>query len=161
MSKNKFKIGERVHLVDEDGDVDTDAVGVIEEFHSRVEDDVTIYFANVLWECESEVEEVDVSLLQLEGDKDELEAEFKKVFEKHAQEINDQLEIASLAIAKAEKLSEKYGLPFYAQVSPLSQNYWPASFDEKFGGLDPNFVNDLTEAYNADGDSGWRHSRIC
>jgi hypothetical protein len=93
----------------------------------------------------------------------ELEEEFKALVEKHSKEIDEQLEIARKAIQKAQTISEKYGIPFYAGVSPLGQSYFPGSFPEKFGELDSEFVSDTTGAYSEyynDG-CGWEHSSIC
>lgn len=92
-----------------------------------------------------------------------LEQEFTDVVNKHRSEIEDQLKIASKAIAKAEKLSEKYGIPFYSNVSPLGQNYTPASFDEKFGELDHDMVYEIADIYPG-GEyhtEGWEHSAVC
>jgi hypothetical protein len=72
-----------------------------------------------------------------------LEDEFKALADKFDDEVGIQLEIAEKAIKEAVKISEKYGIPFHAQVSPLSQTYTPASFEEKFGDLDREFVSDV------------------
>lgn len=159
MSDNDFKVGDCVQCVDEDDEVI--GVGIIQELYSREDNGEMVDFAHVIWEDNVHSTEEYISMLQPKEDSSELETEFKKVFEAHAQEIDDQLEIAAKAIAKATKLSEKYGLPFYASVSPLSQPYWPSSFSKKFHGLDSDFVSDLTSAYNEYGEDGWRHSSIC
>lgn len=159
MSNNEFKVGDRVKELDEDGDVQ--GIGVIEELHSREDDGIMHDFANVLWNGASQVEEVRVEFLEQEGEEDELEAEFKKVVEAHQSKIDEQLAIAAKAIAKAEKISEKYGIPFYSGVSPLSQPYYPSSFSTKFGGLDSGFVSDITGTYNEYDSEGWRHSSVC
>ena len=93
----------------------------------------------------------------------ELEAAFQKVADAHMHQIEEQLEIAAKAIAKAEKIAEKYGLPFQASVSPLSQSFTPESFWEKFGDLDSDFVMDITDAYLGEehGEAGWEHSAVC
>lgn len=98
-----------------------------------------------------------------EEDTSDLEAEFRKVFKSHIDKIDKQLEIASKAIAKAEKLAEKYGLPFSSNVSPLSQSYFPESFVEKFGDLDSDTVYDITGAYTSyyNEGAGWEHSAVC
>jgi len=159
MSNNEFKVGDRVQCVDEDDEVI--GVGVIQELHSREDDGEMVDFANVLWDGTSKAAEVHVEFLEPEKDESELEAEFKKVVEAHQSKIDEQLAIAAKAIAKAEKISEKYGIPFYSGVSPLSQPYWPASFSTKFGGLDSDFVSDITGTYNEYDSEGWRHSAVC
>ena len=93
----------------------------------------------------------------------ELEEEFKKLVAKHSQKIDEQLIIAAEAISKAEKISEQYGIPFYAGVSPLSQSYFPATFARNFSDLDADFVTDITGAYTdyyGEGE-GWEHSAVC
>jgi len=140
MSDNDFKVGDRVQYTDEDGEV---LVGIIVKLFPFDDDGQMVNFADVVWYDDNKSEPVALEFLEPEADETELEVEFKKVFEKHSQEIEDQLETAAKAITKAEKLSEKYGLPFHAQVSPLSQPYWPASFSTKFDG------------------EGWRHSAFC
>ncbi len=96
-----------------------------------------------------------------EEDLSELEAEFTAACEKHMVEIDKQIEIASKALQKAEKLAEKYGIPFHSHITPISQSYAPSSFYEKFNGLDSEFVYDLTSACVDDGCQGWEHSSIC
>lgn len=93
----------------------------------------------------------------------ELEAEFRALVKKHQAEIDEQLKIASKAIAKAEKLSEKYGIPFSSGVSPLGQSYTPASFQDKFGELDRETVMEITDVYpGGEYDmEGWEHSAVC
>jgi len=54
-------------------------------------------------------------------------------------------------------------LPFSANVSPLSQSYFPESFVDKFSDLDSDTVYDITGAYTSyyhDG-AGWEHSAVC
>lgn len=86
-----------------------------------------------------------------------LETEFEALYNKHVKKIEEQLNIAAKAISKAEELSEKYGIPFYAGVSPLSQSYTPGSLDED---LDKDFISDLTGIYPGEYE-GWEHSAVC
>jgi len=160
MSEYNFEIGDRIQHTDEDDDV---TVGEIKSLFSKNEDDEIVEYANVLWDGKEEVESWELELLDHEEDEDELEAEFKAVVEAHMEEIEEQVEIAAQAIKKAEELSEKYGLPFRSSITPLSQSYHPASYSEKFSGLDYEFVANVTGAYSVyhnDGD-GWEHSAVC
>jgi hypothetical protein len=90
----------------------------------------------------------------------ELEQEFRDVCDKVYPKISAQIEIARKAITKAEKLSEKYGVPFDSDITPLSMSYKPTSFDEKFGELDGDKVYDISGVCNMDYD-GWEHSGVC
>src|SRR5277367_6154618 len=160
MSEYNFEIGDRIQHTDEDDDV---TVGEIKSLFSKNEDDEIVEYANVLWDGKEEVESWELELLDHEEDEDELEAEFKAVVEAHLEEIEEQIQIATDAISKAEELSEKYGLPFRAGVSPLRQSYYPTTFHSKFGSLDQAVVSDITGAYSEyhnDG-AGWEHSAVC
>lgn len=160
MSKHTFKVGDRVQYWDED-----DREHLFGEIKSIFIEDTAddLEFASVLWDDYSETEDWATDLLEPEGTEDELEAEFKKTCDAHMQEIEEQLELADQALAKAVELSEKYGLPFYADASPLAQSYFPMSFEKKFSGLDEEFVSELTDActeYYGEG-AGWEHSDVC
>jgi hypothetical protein len=96
-----------------------------------------------------------------DDDTSKLEAEFQKVYDDHNEEICEQLRIANAAIGKAEELSEKYGLPFDAGVSPLRQAYWPNSYSDKFGELDTDFVGNVTDCFSEYHEGGWEHSAVC
>lgn len=161
MSENTFAVGDRVQVVEDDELI----TGTIQLLFSKEEEDGSVEYASVHWDglAEDELEDWELDLLEPEGTQDELEVEFQKVYEKHADQIHEQLEIASKAIAKAEKIAEKYGIPFSASVSPLGQSYFPASFPEKFRELSLNFVSDLTGAYSeyANDGCGWEHSAVC
>lgn len=161
MSEHNFAVGDRVQYRDEDeGEI---LVGEIKSLLSKEEDGETINCAMVMWDSEGDVEEWDVELLEPEGEEDELEAEFKKVAEAHMDEIEDQLEIAAKAIAKAQEISEEHGLPFYASVSPLSQTFTPGSFYANYSELSRDFVYNLTEAFPGGEyeQEGWEHSQVC
>ena len=90
----------------------------------------------------------------------ELEAQFKQLCDDHMKEIDEQINIAREAIAKAEKISEKYGIPFGSNITPLSMDYTPASFFGKFDELDSEFICDITGAYCNEYE-GWEHSAVC
>jgi hypothetical protein len=99
-----------------------------------------------------------------------IEQEFKELVDAHIKEINEQIDIAREAIGKAEKLSDKYGLPFSSDITPLGMGYTPQSFYDKYGQdedgdnlLDKSWVCDLTGAYPGGeyGYSGWEHSAVC
>lgn len=160
MSEYTFAVGDRVQYLDEDDDL---FVGEVKSLFSREEDGETVAFASVLWDDSEDAEDWELELLEPEGEEDELEAEFQKLCDEHMEEIDAQLQIASDAIAKAEELSEKYGLPFSAGVSPLSQSYTPTSYYEKYRNLSTGFVSDLTGAYPGGeyDNEGWEHSAVC
>jgi len=159
MSKHNFEVGDRVQYREEDEDI---LVGEIKRLGSATEEGEVIHTATVQWDSEDGTEEYYVDMLEPEGEEDELEAEFKKVVDDHMQEIEDQLKIASDAISKAEELSEKYGLPFRAYVSPLSQSYFPTTFSDKFGELDSDFVSEIAGAWSEyPSEGGWEHSQVC
>jgi hypothetical protein len=94
-----------------------------------------------------------------EGSDTELEQEFKKACEKALPKIEEQIEIARKAIAKAEKISEKYGVPFESDITPLSMAYTPCSFYERFRKLDSETIYDFAGAY-PDEYEGWEHSAV-
>lgn len=160
MNEHKFALGDRVQLREEDEET---LVGEIKGLRSTEENGETINLADVLWDVYTETEECYVDTLEVEGQEDELEVEFKKVAEAHMDEIEDQLEIAAKAIVRAQEISEEHGLPFYAGVSPLSQTYTPGSFYSNFSELSRDFVYNLTEAFPGGeyGQEGWEHSAVC
>jgi len=147
-----FAVGDRV-VLDED---DERVCGEIKSLTSPKS-------AMVLMDDTGEEEEWGLQYLSLEGEHDELEAEFEALVDSHMQEIEVQLEAASKAMSKAEELSEKYGLPFSSGVSPLSQSYTPGSYHAKFSDLSRGFVADLTGAYPGGeyDNEGWEHSAVC
>ena len=61
------------------------------------------------------------------------------------------------ALAKAELISEKHGIPFYSYISPLSQGYKPNSFHEKWANL-----KDIESLLEVDLEyEGWQYSAVC
>lgn len=158
MSKHTFKVGDRVQYWNEDNE--EYQFGEIKSFFRLASG---AHCASVMLDDDIDPHDMATDLLEPEGTEDELEAEFKKTCDAHMQEIEDQLELADQALAKAVELSEKYGLPFYAGASPLAQSYFPMSFEKKFSGLDEEFVSELTNAYTqyyGEG-AGWEHSDVC
>jgi hypothetical protein len=92
----------------------------------------------------------------------ELEKEFSDLVKVAKDQIEAKLKEARYAIQEAQNISERYGVPFYANVSPLSQSYFPKTYYAKFSELDSDFVVDLTDAYDKWGETyGWMHSSVC
>jgi hypothetical protein len=89
----------------------------------------------------------------------EMERSFRLSMIDAHEKIEEQLAIARTALNKAEKISDETGIPFYANVTPLSQSYVPASMAEKFPDLDRIFAGEITGAYGEYG--GWQHSEVC
>lgn len=89
----------------------------------------------------------------------DLEKEFNKVVEIAKIKIIEQIKIASEALSKAEKISEEYGIPFYAHISPISNTYIPATYNDKWSSLDEEEVNGVY--IDPDLSDGWRHSAVC
>ena len=91
-----------------------------------------------------------------------LEAEFIKVFNEHHPEIQAKLAAASKLIEEAVAISEKYGIPFRPEEDIMwcNPSYVPTSYEEKFKGLDWDFLYELTEA-GGGGYDGWQMSQTC
>ena len=98
-----------------------------------------------------------------------LVSEFERVFlekndEVHKQ-IREKIEEASKILMEAENLSEKYGVPFYSDISGLGQYYTPASLSSL--GSDAKWVLydfDIPDECLYDGEiygGGWQQSAIC
>jgi tRNA(Met) C34 N-acetyltransferase TmcA len=95
-----------------------------------------------------------------EEDTSELEAEFKAHWEKHEARIQKHVDAAARELQKAVEIADKEGIPFYASVSFLGQNYTPAVL-EKFADLEQDVIDDITGTYNEYGGEGWQHSDVC
>ena len=95
----------------------------------------------------------------------ELELEFKALVESVGEEIEAKLKQAKALVREAEKLSDKYGIPFFSSVSILGENYIPESFQQKFRALKPEDVADITgvpaEEIAQSYSTGWNHSAVC
>ncbi len=91
-----------------------------------------------------------------------IEEEFKAVLEAHRGEIDVQLEKASKSLRKACAIADKYGIPFYSNISFISQCYQPESFDVIRQGLESEDVDiyDILEDGWGECD-GWQHSAVC
>lgn len=89
-----------------------------------------------------------------------LEEEFKQAVNKCADKIEDKLNKAAKLISEAEKLSEEYGVPFRARISPISNTYVPDSFQEQFGKLDSEIIIEICDVYS-DLEPGWEYSAVC
>lgn len=107
-----------------------------------------------------------------EDEKDEqtlaLESEFEKLVEKAHAKIEEEIAEARKHLNKAVALSEKYGVPFRANISPLSNSYVPDSFStSKFAELDLDTVCDISGVWGEwisellSGSGGWLHSAVC
>jgi len=104
----------------------------------------------------------ELSVEELEPRDSELEREFRDSASSVLKQINDKLDESRAALNEAVKLSEKHGVPFSAGISPLSQSYFPASFSNKFPGVDTELVNNITGAYSDYPEyGGWQHSAVC
>lgn len=116
--------------------------------------------AIVRWESGIE-ETVNASILSIRDNY--MEREFRLACygrEAVLKQIEEKVNAASAALAEAETLSERYGIPFDSSVSPLSQTYIPGTFGEKFPELDRDFVGDVTGSYLHEYE-GWEHSAVC
>jgi hypothetical protein len=92
----------------------------------------------------------------------ELEKQFKETVESVQKQIKEKMEVARFAIREAVSLAEQHGVPFYANISPLGQTYWPSSFYGKFGKLDSDVVFDIASAWTDEVEyGGWQHSAVC
>ena len=89
-----------------------------------------------------------------------VELEFKALCEEVLPQIEARINIARQAIKEAEELSEKYGVPFSSDITPISMGYMPASLDDRFRDLDSNIMYDLAGTY-LDDYEGWEHSAVC
>ncbi len=93
--------------------------------------------------------------------KTELENEFRQLVNQHKFEIEAKVKEASDALAEAEELADKYGIPFYSDVSRINQGYTPKLFLDKFEDeLDADVVYKLTQVYDLEYE-GWAHSAVC
>jgi hypothetical protein len=86
---------------------------------------------------------------------EEFEYQYKEAYEK----IKIKMAEAAIALDEAVRISEEYGVPFYADVSIIGQSYKPKSFDDKFPSIDYDFVEDVTGT--SANYVGWQTSQIC
>jgi hypothetical protein len=92
--------------------------------------------------------------------------EFEKVYQDRIEEIKTELKQAEEAVTRAEKLSEKYGIPFETDIiiGFTDTTYIPKSFKDKWQELDIEDGLELVKVdYPSDpyGDygieDGWAH----
>jgi hypothetical protein len=88
-----------------------------------------------------------------------LEEEFIAVHDKMLDELKKHLKDAEDSLDKAVALSEMNGIPFYSNISFLSNSYVPTSLKEKFKGLSTSTVEEVTGVW--EDYPGWHHSQIC
>jgi len=115
-------------------------------------------FAKVKWNDGSE-EELDID--DLSPRDSDIERSFRRTYFATMDRIQEKMNQASSLIQEAVKISEEAGVPFSARVSPLRNSYFPRSQEDKFPGLDSEFVSEVTETYNEYECTGWRHSAVC
>ena len=72
----------------------------------------------------------------------DLEQEFKDVFNKHHKEIQDKIDQALILIFEAQNLSNEYGLPFKFRLDKI-RCYIPLNIEDKFPGLDYAYWEEL------------------
>jgi len=92
-----------------------------------------------------------------------LDLEFQTLVETVGKEIDAKIEQASKLLSEATALADQHGIPFYAFVSELGQAYVPESFEDKWGSLDKEDVEELTgvSSYDLESAYGWKHSDVC
>jgi len=91
----------------------------------------------------------------------ELEKEFQGVVNEHAARIKEKLDLAMGEFQEAVDLADKYGIPFYTPLSPISQSYIPDKFLDLYDGVDREFVTSITGVYDDYWAAGWQHSAVC
>lgn len=98
-----------------------------------------------------------------DSDSGALEEAFSKLVEKAHAKIEKKMAVARKALAEAEVIADEMGIPFSADLSPLSQTYIPGSMDEmlseKFPGLDRDVALELADCWGEY--DGWQHSQVC
>lgn len=92
-----------------------------------------------------------------------LEKEFEAAVEASKVRIYEKLKEAQHALQEAQNIAEEHGVPFYANISPISQSYFPKSYHEKYRELDNDLVVELTDAYDEwhGENNGWQYSAVC
>ncbi len=104
-----------------------------------------------------------------------LESDFKEELKKAIKEatakINIKLVEANKLLMEAETISEEYGIPFHSSISPISQDYKPYSFNNKWEDYRwRNYAKNpklniydllLEENIELPDSEGWEYSRIC
>lgn len=98
----------------------------------------------------------------MHDDETELEKEFTTLVGSVTKQIRAKVDEARVALNEAISLSETYGVPFRAGLSPLAQGYIPKSFAQgKFRLLDKEFIRDISGVYDEYNEPGWQFSAVC
>lgn len=163
-----FKVGDLVQFVNEDHSCrDGQVVSITPPKREKPQDywrysdtEQADMFAlvKVKW---ADGEESEISDNDLSTQDSALERQFRNEALLITDQIDEKLSLAMKALDEAEKLSEKHGVPFSSGISPLSQNYWPASFSDKWEDVDDDIVSEITSAYQGEYGDGWEHSAVC
>lgn len=161
--------GDRVQIVDYDtnGVKDGVVVNVIppkkpkpKEYWRASEEEQKEFttYVDVKWDDGTESQH---DMDDLEEEDSEMERDFRKAVHYADELIQAKLDEASAAINEAVKIAERHGIPFRSHVSPISNHYYPRSLEQKFEGLDKEFVQTITDTYNEYESTGWKHSAVC
>jgi len=162
-------VGDRVQIIDYEtnGVRDGVVVNVIpakaskpQKYWEATEEERLAFttFADVKWDDGTESQH---DIEDLEQEDSEIERDFRKALHYAEEEIQAKLDEAHAALREATKIAERYGVPFRSSISPISNQYFPRSFEDKFGELDKDFVRSVSETYNEYESTGWKHSAIC
>lgn len=89
-----------------------------------------------------------------------LEEEFNKIVQEKSVLIDAKLKQANMLLKEAIDIAEENGIPFYSNVSHISQTYTPESFASKWGELDSEVFDELG-IYPGEYGGGWDHSAVC
>lgn len=163
----KCVIGDRVQLVDYDtsGVKDGVVTNVIapkkpkpSDYWNSTDEERLEWttFVDVKWDDGTESQQ---DMKDLQAEDSEMERDFRKAYHYANELIQAKVDEASAALREAVKIAERYGVPFRSHVSPLSNQYYPSSLENKFNGIDREFVQKVTDTYNEY--DGWEHSAVC
>lgn len=170
----KCEVGDRVQIInneneDENGGVkDGEVVSITppkkprpENWWRSTEEEQKEFttLVTVKWDDGSPNTEHD--LMDLDQEDSEMERDFRKAVHYADEQIQAKLDEAAAALREATKIAERYGVPFTASVSPVRNQYYPRSLEDKFGGIDREFIQNVTDTYNEYDSSGWKHSQVC
>jgi hypothetical protein len=167
-----FKVGDRVQW--EDRDTDEVTGGTIESTippkrmkvndhwntskYSEAEREEMVTYANIKWD-DNTSDSVDID--DLDPEDSQLEREFRTTANVVLVEIQKKVAESSRLLQEAVDLSEKHGIPFSSSVSFLGQSYTPSTFEEKYGEVDSDLAESITDAFGCMDGSGWEHSDVC
>lgn len=115
---------------------------------------------------DADVEDADVELS--EEEKQKIIDLFKSNTNSFAyEELKEKLNQLGMLMQEIEQLSERIGIPFDTDISPISNTYTPASMYQMYGKLDDEDLDSLLSDLGVWIDSdyrefgGWEHSAIC